>query len=104
MEIYSARLRSQWANIDEQSEFRAFTVASLHLLCVFVVSLGLGYLIETSLIKRISHLSQNVHDEVLALILKASINHYYDVTPVGIILQAYQRDIETFNSGLLQSL
>lgn len=45
-----------------------------------------------------------MHDEVLDVILRASLNHYFDVTPAGVILSTYQRDIETFNGGLLKSL
>ena len=41
---------------------------------------------------------------MIGRILHASYYVFFDVTSVSFILSAYERDIDTFNSGLLQSL
>jgi hypothetical protein len=45
-----------------------------------------------------------VHDRVLKRILNAPMNLYFDVTSLEVIKGTYQRDIETFNGGLFQSM
>lgn len=104
MEGYSTSMRGYWAKIEEQKFFMDFTIATLKMLATFACSFTLSLLVEAGLAHQTAKLSISVHDNVLTCIMKASTNHYFDVTPVGVIQQVYQRDIETFNGGLLKSL
>mmetsp|Transcript_8484 Transcript_8484/g.10430 ORF Transcript_8484/g.10430 Transcript_8484/m.10430 type:complete len:119 (-) Transcript_8484:1784-2140(-) len=89
MEVYSTSMRGFWANIDEQEHFTDFTIATLKLLATFTLAFALSCLVEYGLAHQTSQLSSQVHDNVLYWIMRAPINLYFDVTPVGVILQTY---------------
>ena len=104
LEVSTTSFKSQWTGIDEGKNFDDFVVATLRLVSFFLLAFVIEVFIEIGLTHKIKSLSKCVHDEVLNIILHAPINLYFDVTSVGVILNTYQRDIETFNGGLLKSL
>ncbi|GAB9477499.1 Abc transporter c family member 2, partial [Globisporangium polare] len=63
-----------------------------------VMTLGRGLLMMESCIRS----SKNLHDELFCRVLSAPVNKYFDVTPVGRILNRFSNDLDQMDSILPQ--
>ena len=85
-------------NIEEQREYFP-TWVYLHI--CFMVGHRINSLFLDRMLERVKRRSgRNVHNEVLTSMMNAPINLFYDVTPIGLILNRIRGDINVFRGGL----
>uniref|UniRef100_K3X2G5 Uncharacterized protein n=1 Tax=Globisporangium ultimum (strain ATCC 200006 / CBS 805.95 / DAOM BR144) TaxID=431595 RepID=K3X2G5_GLOUD len=63
-----------------------------------VMTLARGFLMMESCVRS----SKNLHDELFRRVLNAPVNRYFDVTPVGRILNRFSNDLDQVDSNLPQ--
>ncbi|KAF1324581.1 Abc transporter c family member 2, partial [Globisporangium splendens] len=67
------------------------------LCCILIIARGL-FLVEACI-----RSSKNMHNELFRRVLGAPVNRYFDVTPVGRILNRFSNDLDQLDAGLPQS-
>ncbi|KAJ0409782.1 hypothetical protein ATCC90586_005349 [Pythium insidiosum] len=63
-----------------------------------IVTLGRGLLLMEACMRS----AQNLHDDLFRRVLRAPVNRYFDITPVGRILNRFSNDLDQVDSNLPQ--
>jgi ABC-type multidrug transport system fused ATPase/permease subunit len=103
-QIYGNNLLLEWANLspsEQQTRFEHFTIY----LVVFGALTAIFVFIRVSLLVNGNlRAIKSLHNKMLAKVLNAPINLYFDITPIGQILNRFSKDLMIMDSSLVFSI
>lgn len=104
IDIYTDALTNSWSEVSPEEQSNQYSAYMKQLTFIGLVLLVLGNVRHYLLNRMKRQVGRNVHKDTLRKILKAPVNIFFDVTPVGKILNIFTRNMNVFYGGIVEPL
>ena len=103
-EWLSNEVRSTWATESQENQQEMFGFYMKKI--IGITSLGALFIfVKVYLLAKMNNdMSQGFHTDIMAKVMNAPVNTFFDITPVGKILVRFSKDLEVFKGGLFWSI
>jgi len=104
IDIYTDALTNSWSEVSPEEQSSQYSAYMKQLAFVGLFLLVLGNVRHYLLNRMKRQVGRNVHKDTLRKIMKAPVNTFFDVTPVGKILNIFTRNMNVFYGGIVEPL
>lgn len=104
VDVYSDHITNEWSEITPEEQSDRFSEYMQTMAYVGLFGLVFGNIRDLVLQRMKKTIGRGVHKETLRQVLKAPVNIFFDVTPVGKILNIFTRNMNVFYGQIIEPL
>ena len=102
-DIYSISVSQEWADSSAEAQAEQYSSYMTKLALISIVGFTLRTVHAHVFDQRRRAIGRDVHKETLQRILLAPVNKFFDVTPIGKIMQIFTEDLNVFYGRILDA-
>ena len=104
VDVYQDHITNEWSSIPSEQQSDQYSSYMKTLTFVGMFGLIFGNIRDFVLQRMKKMVGRNVHKDTLRQVLKAPVNIFFDVTPVGKILNIFTRNMNVFYGQIVEPL
>ena len=104
VDVYNQHLTNSWSEVSPEEQTARYTEYMQTMAFVGMFGLVFGNIRDLVLQRMKKTIGRGVHKDTLRQVLKAPVNTFFDVTPVGKILNIFTRNMMVFYGQIIEPL